>query len=264
MPFDSPALPKSVTGETVTAIRHWSPNVFSLRLTRPDSFRFRSGEFVMAGLMVDGKPLLRAYSIASPVWDEEIELYSIKIADGPLTSRLQHVEPGQQVLLGKKPTGTLVADALLPGKRLFLFATGTGVAPFASLVRDPEIYDRFDEVILTHTCRDLADLDYSKALADNLADDPLVGDVAPAKFRRYATTTREASPHMGRITTLIESGKFFDDAGLAPLDPSTDKVMICGSMEMLKDMAALVEARGFGEGANNRPGDYVVEKAFVG
>jgi ferredoxin--NADP+ reductase len=214
---------------------------------------------------MDGaKPLLRAYSIASPVWDEEIELYSIKVQDGPLTSRLQHIKVGDKILLGKKPTGTLVADALLAGKRLFLFSTGTGVAPFASIIRDPEIYDQFDQVILTHTCRDLCDLEYSKQLVDSLPDDPLVGELVGGKLLRFATTTREPSEHMGRITELLTNGDFFKATGLPPLNPDTDRVMICGSMAMLQDVAAIVEKAGFVEGANNKPGDYVVEKAFVG
>ena len=269
MPFDAKASetaepPKSVTVETVTYVHHWSDNVFSIRVTRPPSFRFRSGEFIMVGLMDGAKPLLRAYSIASPVWDEEIELYSIKVQDGPLTSRLQHIKVGDKILLGKKPTGTLVADALKPGKRLFLFSTGTGVAPFASIIRDPEIYDQFDQVILTHTCRDLCDLEYSKQLVEGLSEDPLVGELVGDKLMRFATTTREPSAHMGRITELLTNGEFFKATGLPPLNPETDRVMICGSMAMLQDVAAIVEAAGFVEGANNKPGDYVVEKAFVG
>ena len=217
----------------------------------------------MVGIMDGAKPLLRAYSIASPVGDEEIELYSIKVQDGPRTSRLQHIKVGDKILLGKKPTGTLVADALKPGKRLFLFSTGTGVAPFASVIRDPEIYDQFDQVILTHTCRDLCDLEYSKQLVDSLPDDPLVGELVGDKLMRFATTTREPSDHMGRITEILTNGEFFKATGLPPLNPETDRVMICGSMAMLQDVAAIVEAAGFVEGANNKPGDYVVEKAFV-
>ncbi|MEL6370728.1 MAG: ferredoxin--NADP reductase [Pseudomonadota bacterium] len=264
MAFDDISLPKSVTAETVNSVEHYSDNVFSLRITRPSTFRFRSGEFVMAGLLVDGKPLLRAYSVASPVWDEEIELYSIKVQDGPLTSRLQHIKPGDQVLLGKKPTGTLVLDALEPGKRLIMISTGTGIAPFASLIRDPDVYECFDEVILTHTCRDLADLTYGQKLAQGLPEDPLVGEVAPGKFKLFNTTTRETSPHMGRITNLIRSGEFYSMANVAELNPATDRVMICGSMEMLKETQEIVEGLGFEEGANNNPGDYVIEKAFVG
>lgn len=261
--YDAETLPKTVTAETVTFVRHWTDELFSLRVTRPPSFRFRSGEFVMAGLMVDGKPLLRAYSVASPAWDEEIELYSIKVQDGPLTSRLQHIEVGQHILLGKKPTGTLVLDALLPGARLWLLSTGTGVAPFASIMREPETYERFDQVILTHTCRNVADLAYSKGLADGLKDDPLVGEFAD-NFIYHPTTTREPTARMGRITTLIETGVLFSDLGVQPFNPATDRVMICGSMQMLADTKALVEAAGLVEGSNAAPGQFVVEKAFVG
>ncbi|MBI1394286.1 MAG: ferredoxin--NADP reductase [Alphaproteobacteria bacterium] len=263
MPFDEASLPKTVTAETVLSVRHWTDDVFSLRLTRPSAFRFRSGEFIMLGLMSDGKPLLRAYSMASPAWDDGLDFYSIKVQDGPLTSRLQHIKEGDKVLLGKKPTGTIVLDALKPGKRLYLFSTGTGIAPFASLVREPETYEKFDQVILTHTCRNIADLAYGADLVANLCDDPLVGEEAPGKLTYYATTTREQFDRMGRITTLIETGKLFDDLGVAPLDRETDRVMICGSMAMLQDTKALCENAGLEEGSNASPGDFVVEKAFV-
>ncbi|MEE2691276.1 MAG: ferredoxin--NADP reductase [Pseudomonadota bacterium] len=264
MGFDTLDIPKNVTAETLLAVRHWTPELFSFRLSRPASFRFRSGEFVMLGLMVEGRPLLRAYSIASPSWDDGLDFYSIKVEDGPLTSRLQHLKEGDFVLLGRKPTGTLVLDALLPGKRLYLLSTGTGFAPFASLVREPDTYEKFDEVILTHTCRNGADLAYGRALVASLADDPLVGDVAPSKLRYYATTTREPTDCTGRITALIESGKLFSDLGLPPFSPSTDRVMICGSMEMIADTRRLAEAAGLPEGSNHAPGAYVVEKAFAG
>ncbi len=264
MGFDTIEIPKSVTAETLLAVRHWTPELFSFRLSRPASFRFRSGEFVMLGLPADGKPLLRAYSLASPAWDDGLDFYSIKVPDGPLTSRLQHLREGDMVLLGKKPTGTLVLDALLPGKRLYMLSTGTGLAPFASLMREPETYEKFDEVILAHTCRNEADLAYGRELAAALGDDPLVGDAAPGKLRYYATTTREVSPRTGRITALIESGKFFADLGLPAFDPSTDRVMICGSMEMIADTRRLAEAAGLSEGSNHAPGAYVVEKAFAG
>lgn len=264
MGFDTIELPKSVTAETLLSVRHWTPELFSFRLSRPASFRFRSGEFVMLGLPGDGKPLLRAYSLASPAWDDGLDFYSIKVPEGPLTSRLQHLREGDMVLLGKKPTGTLVLDALLPGKRLYMLSTGTGLAPFASLMREPETYEKFDEIVLTHTCRNEADLAYGRELVAALADDPLVGDVAPGKLRCYATTTREVSPRTGRITALIESGKFFADLDLPAFDPSTDRVMICGSMEMIADTRRLVEAAGLPEGSNHAPGAYVVEKAFAG
>ncbi|MCP3968723.1 MAG: ferredoxin--NADP reductase [Rhodobacteraceae bacterium] len=258
----APALPDA---QTVLSVRHWDDRLFSFRVTRSASFRFRSGEFVMIGLPGDnGKPILRAYSIASPFWDEELEFYSIKVQDGPLTSRLQNIRPGDQVIVKTKTTGTLVLDALLPGSRLWMLSTGTGVAPFASLMREPETYAKFDQVILTQTCRRNSELAYGRHLADTLADDPLVGEEAAAKFRRYATTTREPSAHMGRITDLIENGKVFDDLGLPPLDPALDRVMICGSMALNLDLKRILDARGFTEGANSRPGEYVIEKAFVG
>ena len=257
-------LPNSVTGETVLAVKHWTDELFSLRLTRPAAFRFRSGEFVMLGLMVEGKPLLRAYSVASPAWDDGLDFYSIKVQDGPLTSRLQHIKEGDMVLLGKKPTGTLVLDALLPGKRLFLFSTGTGFAPWASLLRDPETYEKFDEVIVTHTCRGVGDLGYSKFIVEGLKDDPLVGEVAPGRVRYFSSTTREDYPAMGRITDLIETGDLFAHLQCDPLNPETDRVMICGSMAMINDTKALVEKAGLDEGSNARPSTFVVEKAFAG
>lgn len=263
MAFDETNLPKTVTAETVLSVHHWTDELFSLRLTRPAAFRFRSGEFIMLGLMVDGKPLLRAYSMASPAWDDGVDFYSIKVQDGPLTSRLQHISAGDRVLLGKKPTGTLVLDAVLPAKRLYLLSTGTGIAPFASLVREPETYEKFEEVILTHTCRNVADLAYGQHLVNSLADDPLVGDVAPGKLRYFATTTREVSAQMGRITDLMASGELFRLLDVPALNRETDRVMICGSMAMLKDTAALCEKFGLREGSNAAPGDYVVEKAFA-
>ncbi len=256
-------IPANVHAETVVSVRHWTDRLFSFRITRPQSFRFRSGEFVMIGLPNAEKPVFRAYSIASPAWDDELEFFSIKVADGPLTSHLQKIEPGDTVLLRQKATGTLVLDALTPAKRLFMIATGTGIAPFASLVRDPETYDKFDDVILTHTCRDHAELAYGDALFDQSANDPLIGELAGGRLSLYSSTTREISPRMGRITRLIENGTLFADLGIAPLDRSTDRVMICGSLSMLRDVKALVEAAGFAEGSNSSPADFVVEKAFV-
>ncbi|EAR52788.1 ferredoxin--NADP reductase [Oceanicola granulosus HTCC2516] len=254
--------------QIVTEVRHYTDRLFSFRVSRPASLRFRSGEFVMIGLMGDnGKPLLRAYSIASPSWDDELEFYSIKVPDGPLTSKLQHIQPGDQIILRPKPVGTLVHDALLPGKRLYFFSTGTGFAPFASLLRDPETYEAYDEVIVTHTCRDVAELEYGRTLIDNLRADEmmqeLLGDGLD-KLRYYPTTTREESPKMGRITTLIESAELFADLGVPALDPATDRAMVCGSLEFNKDIKALLEAHGLREGANSDPAEFVVEKAFVG
>ncbi|WP_373356408.1 ferredoxin--NADP reductase [Pseudoroseicyclus sp. CXY001] len=254
--------------QTVTSVRHYTDRLFAFRVTRPASLRFRSGEFVMIGLMGDnGKPLLRAYSIASPSWDEELEFYSIKVPDGPLTSKLQHIQLGDQVILRPKPVGTLVHDALLPGKRLYLFSTGTGFAPFASLLRDPETYERFEEVIMTHTCRQVEELTYGRELIEGLKSDEmmreLLGDGLD-KLKYYPTTTREESPKMGRITTLIETGELFSDLGVPPLDPATDRAMICGSLAFNVDLKALLEKAGLHEGANSEPREFVVEKAFVG
>jgi ferredoxin--NADP+ reductase len=247
----------------VQSVKHWTDRTFSFRTTRPPSFRFRSGEFAMIGLLVDGKPLLRAYSMASPAWDEELEFYSIKVADGPLTSRLQHIKPGDQIVLGKKPTGTLILDALTPGKRLFFFATGTGVAPFASLMRDPDTFERYEQVILVHTCRQVGELDYGKAIVASLPEDPLCGEHCH-RLTHVTSATREPYALQGRITTLIETGKLFEAIGGGPLDPETDRVMICGSLEMNTDVKAAVAAAGLTEGAVSAPGQFVVEKAFVG
>ncbi len=263
-----PTLPDA---QTVTSVKHWTDRLFSFRVSRPASLRFRSGEFVMIGLLGDPdpksgkqKPLLRAYSIASPSWDEELEFYSIKVQDGPLTSKLQHIQPGDQLILRPKPVGTLVHDALLPGKRLWLFATGTGFAPFASLLREPETYEKFDQVIVTHTTRDVADLEYSQTLINSLDDDPLIGDLVEGKVVYYPTTTREHSSKMGRITTLLENGTVFEDLGIDGINAETDRGMVCGSLGFNKDIKDILEGFGLEEGANSDPQHYVVEKAFVG
>ena len=260
-----PAAKTLPDAQTVLSVRHWTDRLFSFRVTRPASLRFRSGEFVMIGLMGDsGKPLLRAYSIASPSWDEELEFYSIKVPDGPLTSRLQHIQPGDQIILRPKPVGTLVHDALLPGSRIFFLATGTGFAPFASLLRDPDTYDKFDQVVMMHTCRDVAELAYSRELVECLSDDPLIGDLVADKLLYYPTTTRETSSHMGRITDNLLSGKVFTDLGIAPMDAAEDRAMVCGSLSFNHDVKAILEKFGLHEGANSEPMEYVVEKAFVG
>ena len=257
-----PTLPDA---QTVTSVHHWTDRLFSFRVTRPQSLRFRSGEFVMIGLMGDnGRPLLRAYSIASPSWDEELEFYSIKVPDGPLTSRLQHIKVGDEIILRPKPVGTLVHDALTPGKRLYFFATGTGIAPFASLIRDPETYENYDQVILTHTCRDVAELDYGKQLVESLADDPLIGEFIGDKLVYYPTTTREESPKMGRVTDKLRSGELFTDLGVPPINAKDDRAMVCGSMGLNTDLKEILEGFGLREGANSDPAEYVVEKAFVG
>ncbi|MDV7269630.1 ferredoxin--NADP reductase [Thioclava sp. A2] len=251
--------------QTVTSVTHWTDRLFSFRVTRPQSLRFRSGEFVMIGLLGDnGKPLLRAYSIASPSWDEELEFYSIKVPDGPLTSRLQHIQVGEEIILRPKPVGTLVVDALLPGKRVWFLATGTGIAPFASLMRDPEVYEKFDEVVMMHTCRTVEELEYGRRLVEDLKNDELIGEMVEGKLKYYPTTTREESPHMGRITDNLASGKVFEDLGIAPMDAAHDRAMVCGSLAFNKDVMAVLEGFGLREGANSEPREYVVEKAFVG
>ncbi len=261
-----PTLPDA---QVVTAVTHYTDRLFSFRVARPRTLRFRSGEFVMIGLLGDtGRPLLRAYSIASPSWDDELEFYSIKVPDGPLTSRLQHIQPGDQIILRPKPVGTLVHDALLPGKRLYCFSTGTGIAPFASLLRDPQTYADYDEVIVTHTCREVAELTYGRDLIASIRSDAILGELIGtdnlAKLKYYPTTTRETSPRMGRITTLIENGALFADLGVPPLDPATDRAMVCGSLAFNLDLKVLLELAGLHEGANSEPGEFVIEKAFVG
>ncbi len=257
-----PALPDP---QTVTKVNHYTDSLFSFRVTRPQSLRFRSGEFVMIGLLgVTGKPLLRAYSIASPSWDDELEFYSIKVANGPLTSRLQHIKTGDSIILRPKPVGTLVHDALTPAKRLWFFATGTGIAPFASLLRDPETYERFEQVIMVHTCRDLPELRYGRELVESLPEDPLIGEFIGDKLRYYPTTTRQQSPAMGRITDNLTSGKIYRDLDLPVISPETDRAMVCGSLGFNADMKDILEGYGMDEGANSEPSDYVVEKAFVG
>ncbi|HSF63785.1 MAG TPA: ferredoxin--NADP reductase [Paracoccaceae bacterium] len=252
--------------QTVTAVTHWTDRLFSFRVSRPRTLRFRSGEFVMIGLMDDrSKPLLRAYSIASPAWDEELEFYSIKVPDGPLTSRLQHIQPGDEIILRPKPVGTLVLDALKPGKRLWFLATGTGIAPFASLMRDPETYEKYDQVIMMHTCREAAELEYGRQLVAALKEDELIGEAAQEKLLYYPTTTREVSAQMGRVTDNLASGKVFADLGIpGPMDPATDRAMICGSLAFNIDVKAILEGWGLVEGANSDPREFVVDKAFVG
>lgn len=251
--------------QTVTYVKHWTDRLFSFRVTRPRTLRFRSGEFVMIGMMGENdRPLLRAYSIASPSWDDELEFYSIKVPDGPLTSRLQHIAVGDEIILRPKPVGTLVHDALLPGKRLWFLATGTGIAPFASLMREPDTYEKYDQVIMMHTCRTLAELEYGRVLVDGLAHDPLIGEMTVGKLMYYPTTTREESPLMGRITDNLTSGKVFDDLGLPRMDAVSDRAMVCGSLAFNVDVKAVLEGFGLREGANSEPLEYVVEKAFVG
>jgi ferredoxin--NADP+ reductase len=257
--------------ETVLWVKHWTDRLFSFAITRPASFRFRSGEFVMIGLppreeLGEKKPILRAYSIGSPHFAEELEFFSIKVPDGPLTSRLQQIQVGDKVLLGKKPTGTLVLDAVRPGKRLFLFGTGTGLAPWLSVARDPDAYARFEQVIVAHGVREVQELAYRDLFTSEIHDDPLVGDEAKAQLVYYPTVTREPFERQGRFTDLIESGQIFRDLGTGSdrFDPEHDRAMLCGSMAMIKDTAHLLEAHGLKEGSNAEPGDFVIERAFVG
>ncbi|MEJ6785626.1 ferredoxin--NADP reductase [Aminobacter sp. Piv2-1] len=257
-------IPANVYAETVVSVKHYTDRLFAFRVTRPQSLRFRSGEFVMIGLPNAEKPVYRAYSVASPSWDDELEFFSIKVPDGPLTSELQKIQPGDTILIRQKSTGTLVLDALTPGKRLFMISTGTGIAPFASLLRDPDTYERYEQVVLTHTCRDVAELDYGRELVADLENDPLIGELTQGRVTLYNSTTREVSERMGRITALISSGKFYSDLGIDKLDPETDRIMICGSMHMLKDVKELAESLGFVEGSLHEPGSFVVERAFVG
>ena len=255
----------ALTAEEVLSVRHWNDRLFSFSVTRPRSFRFRSGEFVMLGLPVDGRPLLRAYSLASPAWAEALDFLSIKVPDGPLTSRLQKVRPGDHRFLGRKPTGTLVLDALRPGRRLFLLATGTGLAPFLSLIRDPDVYERFAEVVLVHCVRQVGDLAHRAELESLLADDPLVRDQALVQLDYVPTVTREPFRTTGRIEALHESGALFTPRVTGPrrFDPEDDRVMLCGRLGMIRDFARRLGELGFTEGSNAKPGDYVIERAFV-
>jgi len=273
MPIRAPrTIPDHAAFQTaqVRWVKHWNEHLFSFAIERPASFRFRSGEFVMIGLPGEGessgRPLMRAYSIASPAWSDELEFLSIKVPDGPLTSRLQAIRPDDQLYLGKKPTGTLVLDALLGGKRLFLLSTGTGLAPFLSVARDPDVYDRFGQVVIVHSVRRVSDLAYHDELTAQLAGDPLVSDQALLQFHYLPTVTREPFHTCGRIDALVDNGQLFGPplVGARAFDPEHDRVMLCGSSAMIRDTAAMLEARGFEEGSNARPGHYVIERAFVG
>ncbi len=254
----------AVAPEKVLSVHHWNDTLFSFKTTRDPGLRFRNGHFVMIGLETGGKPLLRAYSIASANHEEHLEFFSIKVQDGPLTSRLQHLKEGDEILVGRKPTGTLVLDDLKPGKHLYLFGTGTGLAPFLSLIRDPEAYERFDKVILFHGVRNVNELAYQDYIERELPNDEFLGEMLRDKLLYYPSVTREPYRNQGRLTDLIISNKMTNDLGLPPLNPETDRAMICGSPSMNKDTAALLDERGFvispGVG---EPGDYVIERAFV-
>ena len=249
--------------ETVLSVRHWTDNLFSFTTTRDVACRFKNGQFVMIGLQVDGRPLMRAYSIASPNYAEQLEFFSIKVPDGPLTGRLQHLAVGDSILVGRKPVGTLVLDNLHAGRTLYLFATGTGLAPFLSTIRDPETYERYERVVLVHGVRTTAELAYRDMIETELPKDEFLGDLIGGALRYYPTVTREPFRNQGRIPDLVASGKLVADLDLPAIDPALDRAMICGNPQLLADLPALLEARGFKEGNTGEPGDYVIEKAFV-
>ncbi|NYT85962.1 ferredoxin--NADP reductase [Pollutimonas harenae] len=250
--------------EQVLNVHHWNDTLFSFTTTRDPALRFHNGHFVMLGLEVNGKPLMRAYSIASANYEENLEFLSIKVQDGPLTSRLQHLKQGDSVLVSKKPVGTLVVDDLKPGKHLYLFATGTGLAPFMSIIKDPDVYERFDKVVLLHGVRFKSELAYSDYIQNELPNNEYFGEFVRDKLIYYPTVTREPFVHQGRITHVVETGQLFDDIGLPPLNPEVDRAMLCGSPHMLADISAMLDKRGFVVSSGvGQPGDYVIERAFV-
>jgi len=249
--------------ETVLSVHHWNDTLFSFTTTRNPSLRFKTGQFVMIGLMVEGKPLMRAYSVVSAHYEDHLEFYSIKVQDGPLTSRLQHLQVGDKLLVSRKPTGSLIMDNLKPGKNLYLLSTGTGLAPFMSVVRDPEFYEAFEKIILTHGVRWKSELGYFEHITEDLPEHEHFGDLVREQLIYYPTVTRDEFARQGRLTDLIQNGQMFEDIGLPPLNPETDRVMICGSPAMLKDLVEILEARGFVEGTSHAPGDYVIERALV-
>jgi len=254
----------TIASERVLTVHHWNDTVFSFTTTRDHSLRFENGHFVMLGLQVDGKPLMRAYSIASANHEEHLEFLSIKVADGPLTSRLQNIKPGDEVLVSRKPTGTLTLHDLKPGKRLYMLSSGTGLAPFMSLIKDPLVYERFEKVILVHGVRYRSELAYRDYIEWELTHHEYLGELVRNQLIYFPTVTRERFRYQGRITTLIETGKLFEQVGMPPLDPAEDRVMICGSPAMLSDLSALLEARGFDISPHvGEPGDFVIERAFV-
>ncbi len=253
----------NITRERVLSIQHYTEKLFSFRTTRSPGLRFESGQFVMIGLEVDGKPLLRAYSMASANYDEHLEFFSIKVPDGPLTSRLQHIVPGDELLVGTKPTGTLLLGNLLPGRTLYLLATGTGFAPFASILRDPETWERFETVVAVEGCRETAELAFATETVMAVRTHEYLGEMAAEKLRYFATVTREAYHHQGRITDHVASGRLTAEFGLPPLDAKADRVMICGNPGMLADLKRRLESTGFIEGSSGEPGHFVIERAFV-
>jgi ferredoxin--NADP+ reductase len=249
--------------EKVLSVHHWTDRLFTFTTTRDPALRFSNGHFTMIGLRVDGKPLLRAYSIVSANYEDHLEFLSIKVPDGPLTSRLQHIKVGDTIVVGRKPTGTLVLDYLLPGKRLYLLSTGTGLAPFMSIIRDPDTYDRFEQIVLVHGVRQVDELAYHDLLTEHLPAHEVLGELVTSQLRYYPTVTRENYRTMGRVTELMANGRIFDDLKLPHLDPAVDRVMICGSPGMLRDIKHMLEGRGFREGNTSTPGDFVIERAFA-
>jgi len=249
--------------ETVLSIRHWTESLFSFTATRDPGFRFQNGQFAMIGLEVDGRPPMRAYSMASANHEEALEFFSIKVPDGPLTSRLQKIREGDIILVGRKATGTLVAGNLIPGKRLLLLSTGTGLAPFASLIKDPDVYESYETIVLAHGCRQVSELAYGELVVENLRSNEFFGPLIGDKLVYYPTVTREPFRNRGRITDLIESGQLFDDIGQGGLDRGSDRIMLCGGPGMLDELHAMFTARGFAEGNHSQPGHFVIEKAFV-
>ena len=249
--------------ERVLSVHHWTDRLFTFTTTRDPSLRFSNGHFTMIGLRLNGKPLLRAYSIASPNYEEHLEFLSIKVEEGPLTSHLQHIQVGDTIIVGKKPTGTLLIDYLTPAKRLYLLSTGTGLAPFLSIIRDPETYEKFETVVVVHGVRQVDELAYHDLIVDHLPQHEFLGDMIGQQLRYYPTVTRETYRNMGRVTALIENGKLFTDLALPPMNPAQDRVMLCGSPGMLNDLKHMLEARGFVEGNTSTPGDFVIERAFV-
>lgn len=249
--------------ERVLSVHHWTDRLFTFTTTRDPSLRFSNGHFTMIGLRVNDKPLLRAYSIASPNYEEHLEFLSIKVEEGPLTSRLQHIQVGDTLIVGKKPTGTLLIDYLTPAKRLYLLSTGTGLAPFLSIIRDPETYAKFESVVVVHGVRQVDELAYHDLIVDHLPQHEFLGEMISQQLRYYPTVTRETYRNMGRVTTLIENGKLFKDLGLPALSQQEDRVMLCGSPGMLSDLKQMLEAQGFVEGKTSTPGDFVIERAFV-
>ena len=249
--------------ERVLSVHHWTDRLFTFTTTRDPSLRFSNGHFTMIGLRLNGKPLLRAYSIASPNYEEHLEFLSIKVEEGPLTSHLQHIQVGDTIIVGKKPTGTLLIDYLTPAKRLYLLSTGTGLAPFLSIIRDPETYEKFETVVVVHGVRQVDELAYHDLIVDHLPQHEFLGDMIGQQLRYYPTVTRETYRNMGRVTALIESGKLFTDLALPPMNPAEDRVMLCGSPGMLNDLKHMLETQGFAEGNTSTPGDFVIERAFV-